>query len=268
MFDTKLKDLFSEIDENTKVVSDTHFNHEGILRFESCRLDQMVEDGFLQEEPDIEAIWKLPDAERKEITSGLLEIHTEWLIHKWNTNVSKDELILLLGDFAWKGMHDVIPRLNGRIILILGNHDRKGSQVYKDFEHVVRGFYLYEELWSGINTLSIAESPDELMSTLILKMKINGENKKVMFSHYPISITEEEWTKRTRNPNNVIQPRISALIKLAQAHVVSDNIHGHTHSRCVEKDEEEWFEYHNCSWENIDFRPMTINELVLKNGSE
>ncbi len=265
MFNTDLKNLFAEIDENTKVISDTHFNHEGILRFEECRLEQMVEDGFLKEVPDIKAIWKLPDSERKKITAGLLEYHTEWLVHKWNAEIQEDELVILMGDFAWKGMHDVIPRLNGRVILILGNHDRKGTQVYKDFEHVVRGFYLYEDLWSGIDNLMIAESTDELLSVLILKMKINGETKKVMFSHYPISITEEEWTKRTKNPNNVIQPRISALIKLAQAHVVSDNIHGHTHSRCVVSDKEEWFKYHNCSLENIDFKPITIKDLILKN---
>jgi len=264
MFNTDLKNLFAEIDENTKVVSDTHFNHEGILRFEECRLEQMVEDGFLKEVPDIEAIWKLPDSERKKITAGLLEYHTEWLIHKWNSEIQEDELVILMGDFAWKGMHDVIPRLNGRVILILGNHDRKGTQVYKDFEHVVRGFYNLEYLGTqGI--LNIIQSKDELFSAMKLTLNINGRNRKIIFSHYPISKTEEEWTKRTRNPNNVIQPRIENLMKFSIFFNINDNIHGHTHSRCVIPNPHESFKFHNCSLENIDFKPITIKDLILKN---
>ena len=161
-------------------------------------------------------------------------------------------------------MSEIIPRLNGRIILILGNHDRKGSQIYKDFEHVVRGFYSLEYLGTD-GVLSIIESKDELFSALKLPMTINGLPRKVIFSHYPITKTEEEWTKRTRNPNNVIQPRIEKLIKFGNFFNITDNIHGHTHSRIVVPHKNESFLFHNASWENIDFKPISIKDLVLKN---
>lgn len=52
----------------------------------------------------------------------------EALIHNWNEKVPKDGLVFHLGDFAWGGFQQwkkVRERLNGEIILIKGNHDRK-----------------------------------------------------------------------------------------------------------------------------------------------
>jgi calcineurin-like phosphoesterase family protein len=55
----------------------------------------------------------------------------EKLIENFNNTVQKDDVVFILGDFAM-GKRDVIPsllsRLNGRIILIAGNHDHKKSR--------------------------------------------------------------------------------------------------------------------------------------------
>jgi len=269
MFKNKLYHLFSEIDENTKVCSDPHFNHDGILRFESCRMEQMVEDGFLKEEVNMND-WFIPETlkllpEKKEQMKGLTDIHNEWLIHRWNTEVQPDELVLCLGDFAWKGIQEILPRLNGRIIMILGNHDRKGDHVYKDCEHVVRGSYRLLNKWETSSRLEIAASKDELFSSLNLQIKVNGDMKNILFSHYPATITEEKWTKRTKNPNNVIQPRIETLLGMAPDFGISDNIHGHTHSRIVQEDKDHpeagWWNFRNCSIENTNFAPIAIKEL-------
>lgn len=55
-----------------------------------------------------------------------IEEHDEVIISNWNKQVSKKDLVYHLGDFCFGG-HDVVRkirmRLNGKIILILGNHD-------------------------------------------------------------------------------------------------------------------------------------------------
>lgn len=50
------------------------------------------------------------------------------IIDNWNKTVSKDDLVYILGDVAFKGVSnivDILHRLNGRKILIKGNHDGK-----------------------------------------------------------------------------------------------------------------------------------------------
>lgn len=52
----------------------------------------------------------------------------EELIRRWNNKVGKDDIVYVLGDFIWKTKNaeapSLIRRLNGRIFLIKGNHDR------------------------------------------------------------------------------------------------------------------------------------------------
>lgn len=53
----------------------------------------------------------------------------EVLIQKWNNKVKDGDLVFHLGDFAvcwnYKTIKEIKDRLNGNIILILGNHDNK-----------------------------------------------------------------------------------------------------------------------------------------------
>lgn len=54
----------------------------------------------------------------------------EDLIKKWNETVSPDDTIFHLGDFAFASQlrtKEIIGRLNGYKILIMGNHDRKNA---------------------------------------------------------------------------------------------------------------------------------------------
>lgn len=79
---------------NVYLTSDTHFNHENIIRF--C---------------------KRPFKDAEEMNQILIE--------NWNKKVPKDGLVFHLGDFAWGGYEawkNVREQLNGEIILIKGNH--------------------------------------------------------------------------------------------------------------------------------------------------
>lgn len=54
-----------------------------------------------------------------------IEDHDEFLIEQWNKTVPIDSKVYHCGDFAFdaKTFTEIIPRLNGRITLIVGNHD-------------------------------------------------------------------------------------------------------------------------------------------------
>jgi len=54
------------------------------------------------------------------------EMNSE-LIKRWNNTVSKEDKVFILGDFGFgnqEQMKEIVSRLNGYIVLIMGNHDR------------------------------------------------------------------------------------------------------------------------------------------------
>lgn len=94
--------------DGTKVwfTSDTHFHHDNILKF--CNR---------------------PFQDVKEMN--------ECMIETWNELIGPEDTVFHLGDFCFGGSSnwlDILPRLNGHIHLILGNHDVKNIRVqYLDY---------------------------------------------------------------------------------------------------------------------------------------
>ena len=83
------------------------------------------------------------------------------LIDNWNKKVPVDGLVFHLGDFAWGGYpfwKNIRSQLNGRIILIKGNHDEK-------------------------NMTPTAEQ--ELFDYVTFQMKVEIEGRKVYLNHVP-----------------------------------------------------------------------------------
>lgn len=52
------------------------------------------------------------------------------MITKWNSVVSNDDRIFIIGDFAWKWdeIHKFSEKLNGKKYFIMGNHDFEGDR--------------------------------------------------------------------------------------------------------------------------------------------
>ena len=104
--------------DGTKVffTSDTHFNHANIIRFCSRPFKNV-------EEMD------------------------ETMIANWNRVVGENDIVFHLGDFCMGGSTkwtNVLNRLNGKIYLIIGNHDMKNlKQSCSDrFEKVAMQMYI------------------------------------------------------------------------------------------------------------------------------
>lgn len=86
---------------NTYITSDLHFSHKKILQF---------------------------SPKRKEVLNcETIEDMNEALIKHWNETVRPEDTIYHLGDFMFPNkdtkLKDILPRLNGKKIFILGNHD-------------------------------------------------------------------------------------------------------------------------------------------------
>ena len=63
----------------------------------------------------------------------------EVLISNWNRKVQKDDMVYVLGDISWYNDQktcEIFERLNGRKILIRGNHDRVHGKIKNYFEDV------------------------------------------------------------------------------------------------------------------------------------
>lgn len=115
--------------DHTFFTSDTHFGHANIIRF--CnRPFQNVEE------------------------------MNEVLIENWNKVVSKGDTVFHLGDFAFGGSsvwNSIIPRLNGHITLIIGNHDRKNLR---------QGYMSYFDM-------------------VVPQLQIEIEDNSIYLNHYP-----------------------------------------------------------------------------------
>ena len=103
-------------EEHTFFTSDTHFNHANIVHYCNRPFKNV-------------------------------EQMNETLIANWNSVITPDDTVFHLGDFCLGGASEwtkILDRLNGKIYLILGNHDLKNLRqgfVYR-FEHIAMQMHI------------------------------------------------------------------------------------------------------------------------------
>lgn len=113
------------------IIADTHFNHRNIIEY--CHRPFLT-----------------------------VEEMNEVLIYNWNCRVSPQDIVYHLGDFSMNSdkefVSEIIRRLNGRIILIMGNHDQKPHKWYIDcgFENTTRKPMIVDD-----NIILMHEPPKE-----------------------------------------------------------------------------------------------------------
>lgn len=115
------------------ITSDSHFGHKNIIEY--CNR---------------------PFADVDEMNAALIE--------RWNSVVGKDDMVIHLGDVGLgsrEKIGEIIRQLNGRKMLIMGNHDHFKENQYREmgFETVSR----FPILWNKFFLLSHA--PLELSET-------------------------------------------------------------------------------------------------------
>ena len=87
-----------------------------------------------------------------------IEEHDQLLIDKWNATIRKRDLVYVLGDVCMHPTLDILSQMQGRKILIRGNHDQFKTTEYLKYFEEVHGIMKYKRYW-----LSHAPvHPDEL----------------------------------------------------------------------------------------------------------
>ena len=85
-------------------ISDTHFHHSNIIKYCNRPFKDISE-------------------------------MNETIISNWNSIITKDDIVYHLGDFSLSNdeeIKNIFNKLNGNIILIRGNHDRKSVKFYEN----------------------------------------------------------------------------------------------------------------------------------------
>ncbi len=76
------------------------------------------------------------------------EQHDIYLMKAWNGVVTKNDTVFCLGDFAFTMESlGIIKALNGRKILVRGNHDKLDTQAYLSVFSQVVGGIKYKDTW-------------------------------------------------------------------------------------------------------------------------
>ena len=84
----------------------------------------------------------------------------EEIVHRWNSVVGEDDTTIIVGDAFWKyrNAKEVLPKLNGRKVLVVGNHDQvilKNKDLMNEFDEI----HDYLELQHGEWTVCLSHYP-------------------------------------------------------------------------------------------------------------
>lgn len=153
---------------NRFFISDTHFFHAGVIQY--CNRPYKT----------------------------VAEMH-EKMIKVWNSTVMPNDIVYVVGDFGFCNIQDgksVLDKLNGRKILVLGNHDKDGLEKFEKmgFETVV----------------------NELTITLF--------KKKIKLCHYPY-FTWKDWFRM-----HILNQKITCFDRRPARTDEDWLIHGHVHN--------------------------------------
>ncbi|RMD61789.1 hypothetical protein D6833_07750 [Candidatus Parcubacteria bacterium] len=196
------------------IISDTHFGHDGILKYEPGRVDRMRKDRHRN--------------------------HATWLVTRWNAVVRPDDHVLHLGDFAFKDEAErVLRRLNGRITLLLGNHDKPEK--------------MRELAASSGGKLKVVEGIDgqPCDNPHVSALTANLADRKVFFCHYPLLTAEPHVRGRIAEAHAIMQEAfIDGGFEVC--------VHGHLHSKDEQIDPRHEI---NVSFERIGFAPLAWDIL-------
>jgi calcineurin-like phosphoesterase family protein len=154
---------------NTFVTADTHFDHPDIILH--CKRPWYVNN------PKYDPIkpYDFRDNNPLMVTKESLEAHNQTLVSNWNKMVSKKDRVIIVGDFAFANHTKWASLLNGKKVLVMGNHDEMNQESMKSFDEVY-DFGCVKKIRTGKN--------DE-----------NGKayKEKVTFCHYAMRSWPDSW---------------------------------------------------------------------------
>lgn len=115
------------------------------------------------------------------------------IINNWNNIVKTDDVVYHLGDFCLssdEGIKSIFNKLNGNIILIRGNHDRRPVKFYEDigFKVLKNAPVILEEYKLMLSHIPL---PDVKIKDRYINLHGHIHNKKIS-QDYPESYSENK----------------------------------------------------------------------------
>jgi len=160
-----MNNILNKINKDTFVISDHHFGHKNINKFEPMREKRAKELGFNDTE--------------------------KMMIDQWNKVVGKDDTVLYLGDFTFGNPAEYMEKLNGHKIFIFGNHDK--PRLSTSFEGV-KGLHIQFN-----DEVLVNSSEDKYYSGIIKEI----DGKLIMFTHYPLNYNDEYDMRKEKMVNRI-----------------------------------------------------------------
>jgi predicted phosphohydrolase len=144
------------------------------------------------------------------VFGNIWEDHHLKVMENWNSKINEEDTVLIAGDISWalkleNAMADLefIHKLNGKKILIKGNHDfwwasiTKLNSLYNSMDFIQNNFYRYEEYGicgtrGWINIDGTEEHDEKVYNREVLRLKMSldsarksGLEKLIVMMHYP-----------------------------------------------------------------------------------
>lgn len=212
--------MFNNNPDKVWVISDTHFFHERLAEEYSPKRQIYKEYGYAN--------------------------FDDFMVDMWNKYIKRDDIVIHLGDFVFKNVVEFFEEyeLNGKIILIAGNHDVRHdkTRLFRNYCKVVIDF--------GVVFVGREPKPEV---TKTIGGAVNGlileiNRKRIMLSHIPVVIYEEEDRLRVENLREIYDSYGCVL-----------NIHGHEHHKLVSSSE-----VINMAVELVGFKPRKLKDILVE----
>ncbi|MEK2647448.1 metallophosphoesterase [Bdellovibrio sp. BCCA] len=194
---------------------------------------------------DIHAFHELQLYEKYRNFPSLENMH-EIIVYRWNKVVSKHDTTYIVGDFSFGKFEETkefLSRLNGKKILIVGNHDRRSKRLLKYRDYIEMGF-------------------SDIMDEDVIKFSVNenGTTRKipVHLKHYPY-----HWHPLREIYNKVAQlfgafrEDSKTYHQFYPKYTPMWHIHGHYHAGPLVHDNEI-----NVSWDTLGGYPISESKII------
>lgn len=149
-------------------VSDQHFSHRNILKFTNFA-GQKVRPEF----NDVE-----------EMNEVLIQLH--------NSEVKQNDLVIFMGDIGFNrtDLEKILPRLNGKKKLLLGNHDNFKMEFYSKY------FSDISVVWKPIRGLIFSHYPLYIGESDTIRFNVHGHIHRGQIAdprYYNVSVEETDY---------------------------------------------------------------------------
>lgn len=218
--------FFKEAKMANFYTADLHFGHTNIITFEQAKRRTKKGNVF-----------------------KTVEKMDEYLIGEWNEIVKPTDTVYCLGDFAFKQsvMDSIVPRLNGRKILIVGNHDPFFKRLIMPINTKLHQEALAEAARTGFAEIHLQHD-----------IEISGIGR-VRMSHFPYWPKRPEYEQEYNLMNEDNRPDCGGEQML---------MHGHIHSQWRVKNAEGFPPQMNVGVDIWNMRPVSETEVVLQYQKE